>query len=395
MKLENLIIIFIALALPIILILSLFVELSVDTVANKIKYKTYLDKAAHETIVAYELNTTSDKYKSPDITEDNRMRDIDASMNMFSQNMASFFGQSSASKSAIMTYVPCLLFTLYDGYYVYVPSPVDGISSSDYSTFIHRLKPCAYYVKIYECNDGTLALINYTIDNYIRITTIKEDQYIESKGYLVPDGTNDGNQYEPNITDIFNEIADKCADLTPISTSNSPYPWEESTFNEEKFKVMQDSITQGLEQGMTLYRRYTGMSNFTMPELTTTDWEMILHNTCFAAFMQGLPVGLSTYNTYTIAISTGNNDAVVDTDIYFSDGTYYHRIGCEKLTDFSQGFSLQNMSEEQRNLKPCYYCVIHTTESSFQSLDGKSNAEERKKAYHKAMSEARNSLPKG
>lgn len=80
MKLQNLIIIFLAIALPVIIILSVYVELQVDTAALRANYNDYLVNAAHETVVAFQLNTSNDKYAT---VSDTKRRDVEAAMQVF------------------------------------------------------------------------------------------------------------------------------------------------------------------------------------------------------------------------------------------------------------------------------------------------------------------------
>lgn len=54
-----------------------------------------------------------------------------------------------------------------------------------------------------------------------------------------------------------------------------------------------------------------------MPELTGEDWDMILNNVCFIAFMQGIPVGMTTYNDYVIVASSENKEIASENLIYF------------------------------------------------------------------------------
>jgi len=119
MKLQNLVIIFLALALPVIIILSVYVNYQVDTAALRERYNDALLNAAHETIAAFQINTTNDEYSD---VADSKMRDIQAALNTFGETLATEVGASGSSRSIMMAYVPALVFTLYGGYYIYSPT---------------------------------------------------------------------------------------------------------------------------------------------------------------------------------------------------------------------------------------------------------------------------------
>lgn len=142
MRLQSLVIIFLVIALPVIIILSFFVELQVDTASLRAAYDICLTNAAHETMTAFQINTINDEFLT---VSDAKIRDIEASFNVFSSSLATGFGATGSSRSSVMGYVPALMFTLYDGYYIYAPTKAlaDG-------TFTHELKAYVYYSKQYK-----------------------------------------------------------------------------------------------------------------------------------------------------------------------------------------------------------------------------------------------------
>lgn len=178
MKLQNLILIFLAIALPVIMILSVYVSLQVDTAMLKSKYDSGLINAAHEAIVAFELNTKNNRVSD---VADTKIRGIEASFNVFQERMASSMGMHNASKSQVMAYVPALVLGLYDGYYVYTPK-----SRTDLT---HELKPYVYYTRQYT-NTGDLSTaskivtINFSLDNYVAVYCYEGSGYESRAGYL-------------------------------------------------------------------------------------------------------------------------------------------------------------------------------------------------------------------
>ncbi len=379
MKLQSLIVIFIIIALPVIILLSSYVEYQVDTARLKTTYADKLLSATHDTVVTYQLNSTNDKYSS---VADSRIRNIEAAVNTFATSFASNLGVNNSSASYAMSYVPALVFTLYDGYYLYVPTEViaQGLDADSNPTttniFEHALKPYVYYTKQYKHNNVTI-VINYSLDNYVAVYYYNGDDetyqsragYLELidnsngidhnglgeltyKGEVIPQNeTTIKNSYDYTVSgeqvnsfwttterNDYNQSAyqyyadaydftvwynDKISKLVStdkdnliIDENNLPYQGAESNFNNEKYDVIKDSLEKNLRQSMELFRGVSG-TDFRMPELTGTDWDKILNNVCVISFMQGIPCGTTIYNDYVIMPSSENEEFINENHIYY------------------------------------------------------------------------------
>lgn len=181
MKLQHLIIVFLVIMLPMALIMSQYTGLQIDTLATKTKYYTALLGATFDTMAAFELNTINST-KSSVIGEE--IRDLEAVISTFATSLSSSIGLSGASNKYILSYVPALVFGLYDGYYIY--------SQNDTGTGV-ELKPYVYYTKTYSTNpptDRVNITIAYSLDNYVTIygkyiDRIGQSKTISASGYLV------------------------------------------------------------------------------------------------------------------------------------------------------------------------------------------------------------------
>lgn len=402
MKLQNLLIIFIVIALPVILILSVYIEYQIDTVNMKTAYDSVILGATYDAMTTLQLNTTNNKYSS---ASDSFIRDMEASINVFSKSFATSLGQTGMSKQNVLTYIPALLYTMYDGYYIYTPITINdksgGISTE------HKLKPYVYYTKEYHNGANGSLVINFSLDNYVVVylkdssgrtytsragylevigskgiekdgekikyrgevikegETLTKNEYtydydnpesktIKSNSFKVTPKTIGADGEDANIdaykyyseahefTKWYNGIIKNIADSKEkerlyITEDNNPLPTEGSGFNDEKTEVIQKSIEDNLIQAMEMYSRKSGIE-FMLPKFTPIDWEQILHNVCVISFVQGFPIGTSTYNNYVIVPSTENKQYVSDKTIYYigydkdgkTDG-YYHRLGCSHL----------------------------------------------------------------
>ena len=119
MKLQGLGIVFAIIILPVIIILSYYIQLSVDTVALQTSYKSKLNDSTYDSMLAFEMNTANENLST---VADSLRSIIEASNSVFFDSLASNFGMSNANKSLFQAYTPAILYTLYDGYYIYTPT---------------------------------------------------------------------------------------------------------------------------------------------------------------------------------------------------------------------------------------------------------------------------------
>lgn len=123
-------------------------------------------------------------------------------------------------------------------------------------------------------------------------------------------------------------------DIFKINATNDPGNPEiakDSAFYQHKNQIIQDKIMDSLAQAIYYYEDSSGQ----LPNPTGEEWEQILSNVSMVSFMQGVPIGLKTYNSYAIATSTNNREYVDPNEIYFIniDDDYYHRCYCDKTVD--------------------------------------------------------------
>ena len=124
MKLQGLSVFFCLIAVPVILVLSYYVQAQVNTIALQTAYDTKLLDATHDAMVALEINTANEDLSS---VSDALRSIVTASTNTFINSLATNLGMSNATKSAVQPYIPAILVTLYDGYYIYSPTKTPKI----------------------------------------------------------------------------------------------------------------------------------------------------------------------------------------------------------------------------------------------------------------------------
>lgn len=265
MKLQGMSIIFALVIVPIILVLSYYIQLQVDTINLQTAYDTKLLDSTHDAMAAFELNTANEDLST---VSDSLRTIIEASYNVFINNLSTNLGMSNANKSRVEPFIPSVLYTLYDGYYICAPTAVPTVlidddgnaiyvgdkgvtGSSDnyryradsdelldatvgldygqllylkegstdvYTTDINKaklqtknvLKTYMPYSARYKGSNFDLTMV-YTLDNYVTIEgsigTGGREIYYTKSGYLIPDGsiqiniTNPENDYSTNIDD--------------------------------------------------------------------------------------------------------------------------------------------------------------------------------------------------
>lgn len=195
MKLQNLSVIFAIIIIPVTLILSAYIGSQIDTASLQQSYDTKLKDATHDAVVAFELNTQDNAYSN---NSDSIRRDLQAVINTFSNSLASGLSIPGANQERIMPYIPAILITLYDGYYIYSPSEYSYSTKEENDLgewtevqktgYTHVLKPYVYYSARYVSGDNYV-VVNYSLDNYITIYGTINGNAISNSGYLEDEET--------------------------------------------------------------------------------------------------------------------------------------------------------------------------------------------------------------
>lgn len=205
MKLQHLAIIFVIIIVPISMVMSSYIQNQIDAIKMQTAYDNRLINATYDAVKAFQLNTTNNKYSS---ISDSKIRDIQASVNTFYNSLLTSTNEYALSAEDLQVYVPALLFTLYDGYYIY--TSYDNVYSTvgvdedekvsinlDGNNYQTGLKPYVYYSAKYKLNNGNVIVVNYTLDNEITVYGDfgGTDGYVTKSGYLInPDSVTNINE---------------------------------------------------------------------------------------------------------------------------------------------------------------------------------------------------------
>ena len=121
MKLANLTVIFIIIAIPIILMVSFYLSLQIDTLNMQASYNTKLLESSKDAIEAFEMTTVELNEENSEISDVKR-KNVLASINTFISSFANNLGIGGTSTEYMLAYIPAVAYTLYDGYYIYSPA---------------------------------------------------------------------------------------------------------------------------------------------------------------------------------------------------------------------------------------------------------------------------------
>ena len=188
MKTQELAIIFIIIILPISILLSEYTQFQIKTINLQTEYDSRLTDATYDAIKAFQLNTQNST--TSDIAN-SKLRDIEASINSFRNSIMAGFKLNGYTEDALNNYIPALLYTLYDGFYIYSPYrnivDEDGLLLNNESNpeSLYGLKPYISYSCRYKKGTTTDVVITYALDNYVTVQGIVENDYVNRSGYLI------------------------------------------------------------------------------------------------------------------------------------------------------------------------------------------------------------------
>lgn len=280
MKIQHLAVVFILIILPISIIFSSYVENQIETINMENQYDTTLLNCTYDAIKAYQLNTINNT--ESDVTN-SKIADIEASVNTFKNSLVTSFGYSGYDVSVMDEYLPAIVYTLYDGYYIYSPFENILTETSVYrdKTYednmnIKGLKTYVYYSCRFKKGTDSDFVITFTLDNSITIQGIVKGNYVNESGYLVDGitkGANDsytydgvtfvnqpddsGNEWIVGTEKLEEFVKDKMYKY--VKLNGTKYYWDEE--NEEIFSIRDGAFGVQMSEKINKdeYSLYTGL----------------------------------------------------------------------------------------------------------------------------------------
>lgn len=239
MKIQDLAIISVIIIIPISLVLSVYTQYQIQTLNTQTLYDAKLTTATFDAIKAFQINTTNSTMSD---LSNSKLRDIEASVSTFKNSIMSTFGFKGYKQEDMNNFIPALVYTMYDGFYIYSPyentnylyeyardaagniiTDASGKPTYEYEKdeagntkydasgnpikksldnngeTLYGLKPYITYSCRYQKNDIDV-IITYSLDNYITVQGKIGGNYVNEEGYLI-DGITDI-VYEPDGTTV-------------------------------------------------------------------------------------------------------------------------------------------------------------------------------------------------
>ena len=213
MKLNQLSVIFVIIIVPLALVLSMYVGNLIDVTAQQSQYDSLLLNSTYDAVRAYQLTTLNNNYGGQNASKE---RDIEASVNSFFNSLAEGMQESGYTKEELNSYIPSMLYSMYNGYYIYGPydNSVTGLAYTGEAIYNTKgtetknteygVKPFSYYTCEYQKSSDYDIIINYTLDNYISVMGSYEKggetHYIAKSGYYINTNKYDKNTSSRTIT---------------------------------------------------------------------------------------------------------------------------------------------------------------------------------------------------
>lgn len=308
MKLQTLTVLFIIIILPITMVVSQYIKTEISTITLQSEYDTKLNNATYDAIKAFQMNESNSTTEN---IPTEKIRDVNASVNSFYNSMAASMGVSGYTEEDLRGYIPCLVYTLYDGYYIYT-SYVNNNGTKEYG-----LKPYVYYTEQVtgknEAGEFVDVTVSYTLDSYIMVAgTIDKQPYTKS-GYLYSSNN-------INFTNLFEFLQETVEVNGKIENLHYKYLKDENNHLNKyytKYNKVQDEwyeySTTGKLQKVTNESTIEKLNaeqnnNVTNPAIKTPDYSASKYITESQNFTSEISKELGSINNYEFLKITSDND---------------------------------------------------------------------------------------
>lgn len=314
MKWTNIAILFFLLELSLFIILDMRTSNLTAVINQKIEYNKALDSAIDDGVInLVEVDSQRKLVLNKEIA-----------IEQFYQSLYANFGVMGNSRleSKIRGYIPVILVTDEDGFYLYY----SDIYKSGGETLITRRWsekiPYAYEISNY--------IINFTLDNYLTV-------------------------YDKNTKELYEGEYKELAGLFQNTLLA-----DEETFH----SVRRNTIISTIEENMNYYiNKHNNIAHqlgityhFWLPEIDKTDWYRTIDDISMLVIFQGYPyhfASIDTYNRYAI----GGARIKKSRSYYITEESgrkYYHKSDCSHLSN--NIYTTAYFTHEECALEGAYPC---------------------------------------
>lgn len=206
MRIQDLAIVFLIIVLPISIVLATYTQYQIQTINTQTLYDNKLSSATYDAIRAFQINTGENKLSE---LTNSKTRDLEASVSTFKNSIMSTFSLDGYSQDDLNNYIPALVYTLYDGFYIYSPyTNVNyrfddaGNPKDENGENIYGLKPYISYSCRY-IRGNIDVIITYALDNHITVQGMIGTEYVNKEGYLIDNINIINPEYDPNTGEVI------------------------------------------------------------------------------------------------------------------------------------------------------------------------------------------------
>ncbi|RJG21349.1 hypothetical protein [Paenibacillus thiaminolyticus] len=263
-------IIFVLIMLPFFWINRLQVQEQMFKLQTEMKYNYALDTAVDDAALTLKSSAiwkkTEESYESPKRLE---LRKEDALQAFFYTLYLNFdIVDDPISQNQLKHYLPAVAIIGYEAFDLYVEEEFAAINGE--SKLQHIWKPTTPYTY----TDTLGNVFSFTLDNYVSIYLPAADSWI--KGY----------QRELKYSSAL------------------PLLQDDEHFDAIRRITIINTIQDALERAINKHNEWASRNGvsytFTLPTISNEEWNNTIDDVGFVAFIQGLPIGHSTYNNYAL-----------------------------------------------------------------------------------------------
>ncbi len=185
-----------------------------------------------------------------------------------------------------------------------------------YLSIIKNKSAYEYYKHAYEFSR---AVLGTPVSGY----KDKAGKSVTPAGYGLKDlrTTNATIYNEENSTTKISEYGD----FAIFDGENIEYP--NSNFNKHRSSIIRYVVETNLQTAISSFESKAGGTDFIMPKISETDWEVIENDVCAISFLQGLNLGDKKYNGYSVVANNLTPAYIDENDIYIlATDSYGNRI---------------------------------------------------------------------
>ena len=339
MKITDLTLVFVAVLLPVMVILYINISFNIKAGEQELYYKKIIDTAAQDAanqMKEVENEDTTIDYGYSGNENEKISVNSQIAVDTFFNNLYNNFGikGNDAAQRYLQLFVPAIAIIDYDGVQI---SSIETYKKGSESITEHTLKPKRYYTYDYTIKrengnysmvDGIVSNnaisyhhIEFTMDDYIthRGSIISSGNELSVKSFYIEDKANNGDLIDGiSNDDLLNEVTNKLKEIRKDILVNTVVKEMTYAVNNNNFYARNAGIT------------YT----FAFPTTTQDEMYASIENIGFMAFVQGISIGNKFLNTKayginSLELSTRYYFSINENDTYHIDVNYYHKdVNC-------------------------------------------------------------------